>query len=124
MLQVSVCKTQSSPGCVDIGTQVLIYECRKCLYAYHFYRICLFQVPDSIRKCQGAGITVRMVTADNVSTARSVALKCGILRPDDDSLVMEGREFNRRIRKDADSPVLHRHLCLVIFYSKVIVCIE
>ncbi|KAH8328905.1 hypothetical protein KR059_004393 [Drosophila kikkawai] len=56
------------------------------------------EVPDAIRKCQRAGITVRMVTGDNVNTARSIAIKCGILRPNDDFLVLEGKEFNRRIR--------------------------
>jgi len=62
-------------------------------------------VPDAIRKCQGAGITVRMVTGDNVNTARSIATKCGILQPNESFLVLDGREFNRRIRKNADDKV-------------------
>ncbi|XP_034541596.1 plasma membrane calcium-transporting ATPase 1-like isoform X2 [Notolabrus celidotus] len=56
------------------------------------------EVPDAIRKCQRAGITVRMVTGDNINTARAIASKCGILHPGDDFLCMEGKEFNRRIR--------------------------
>ncbi|XP_043071825.1 plasma membrane calcium-transporting ATPase 2 isoform X3 [Drosophila grimshawi] len=56
------------------------------------------EVPDAIRKCQRAGITVRMVTGDNINTARSIAGKCGILRPNDDFLILEGKEFNQRIR--------------------------
>ncbi|XP_017051462.1 plasma membrane calcium-transporting ATPase 2 isoform X5 [Drosophila ficusphila] len=56
------------------------------------------EVPDAIRKCQRAGITVRMVTGDNINTARSIASKCGILRANDDFLILEGKEFNRRIR--------------------------
>ncbi|KRG07252.1 plasma membrane calcium-transporting ATPase 2 isoform X5 [Drosophila mojavensis] len=56
------------------------------------------EVPDAIKKCQRAGITVRMVTGDNINTARSIASKCGILRPNDDFLILEGKEFNRRIR--------------------------
>ncbi|KAM8702752.1 hypothetical protein ACLKA7_005118 [Drosophila subpalustris] len=56
------------------------------------------EVPDAIRKCQRAGITVRMVTGDNINTARSIASKCGILKPNDDFLILEGKEFNRRIR--------------------------
>lgn len=55
-------------------------------------------MPDAIKKCQKSGITVRMVTGDNVNTARSIALKCGIIRPGDDFLVLDGKEFNRRIR--------------------------
>lgn len=62
------------------------------------------EVPDAIRKCQRAGITVRMVTGDNVNTARSIAMKCGILTPGEDFLVLEGKEFNRRI-KDSDGVV-------------------
>lgn len=64
-----------------------------------------FQVPDAVRKCQKAGITVRMVTADNVITARSVAIKCGIITPNDESLVYDGEEFNSYIR-DPDTKVL------------------
>uniref|UniRef100_A0A1B0CDK4 Calcium-transporting ATPase n=1 Tax=Lutzomyia longipalpis TaxID=7200 RepID=A0A1B0CDK4_LUTLO len=56
------------------------------------------EVPDAIKKCQKAGITVRMVTGDNINTARSIATKCGILKPTDDFLILEGKEFNRRIR--------------------------
>ena len=42
-----------------------------------------------------------MVTGDNVNTARSIAIKCGIITPKDDYLVMEGKEFNKRIRNSA-----------------------
>ncbi|MGH0120333.1 UNVERIFIED_CONTAM: hypothetical protein FKN15_064793 [Acipenser sinensis] len=58
------------------------------------------QVPDAIKKCQRAGITVRMVTGDNINTARAIAIKCGILLPGDDFLCIEGKEFNRRIRNE------------------------
>lgn len=56
------------------------------------------EVPEAILKCQRAGITVRMVTGDNVNTARSIAMSCGIIKPNDNFLVMEGREFNERVR--------------------------
>uniref|UniRef100_A0A1W7RAY7 Calcium-transporting ATPase n=1 Tax=Hadrurus spadix TaxID=141984 RepID=A0A1W7RAY7_9SCOR len=62
------------------------------------------EVPEAIRKCQKAGITVRMVTGDNVNTARSIAMKCGIIKPGEDFLVMEGKEFNKKIR-DNDGEV-------------------
>lgn len=58
------------------------------------------QVPEAIKKCQRAGITVRMVTGDNVNTARSIAIKCGIVQPGGDYLILEGKEFNRRIRDE------------------------
>uniref|UniRef100_A0A8C1F3A1 Calcium-transporting ATPase n=1 Tax=Cyprinus carpio carpio TaxID=630221 RepID=A0A8C1F3A1_CYPCA len=58
------------------------------------------EVPEAIRQCQRAGITVRMVTGDNINTARAIATKCGIIQPGDDFLCMEGKEFNRRIRNE------------------------
>lgn len=58
------------------------------------------EVPDAIKKCQRAGITVRMVTGDNINTARAIATKCGILHIGDDFLCLEGKEFNRRIRNE------------------------
>ncbi|XP_071059310.1 plasma membrane calcium-transporting ATPase 2-like isoform X5 [Pseudochaenichthys georgianus] len=58
------------------------------------------EVPDAIVKCQRAGITVRMVTGDNINTARAIAIKCGILLPGEDFLCMEGKEFNQQIRND------------------------
>ncbi|XP_077387070.1 plasma membrane calcium-transporting ATPase 3-like isoform X4 [Festucalex cinctus] len=58
------------------------------------------EVPEAIAKCQRAGITVRMVTGDNINTARAIATKCGILLPNEDFLAMEGKEFNQQIRND------------------------
>ena len=62
-------------------------------------------MPEAIRKCQRAGITVRMVTGDNINTARSIASKCGILRPGEEFLVLDGKEFNQRIRHEPDGEV-------------------
>uniref|UniRef100_A0A6Q2YLK2 Calcium-transporting ATPase n=1 Tax=Esox lucius TaxID=8010 RepID=A0A6Q2YLK2_ESOLU len=58
------------------------------------------EVPDAIKRCQRAGITVRMVTGDNINTARAIASKCGIMHPGDDFLCIDGKEFNRRIRNE------------------------
>lgn len=41
-----------------------------------------------------------MVTGDNINTARSIATKCGIITPGDDSLVLEGKDFNQLIRDE------------------------
>ncbi|XP_058859698.1 plasma membrane calcium-transporting ATPase 3-like isoform X3 [Acipenser ruthenus] len=58
------------------------------------------EVPDAITRCQRAGITVRMVTGDNINTARAIATKCGILLPGEDFLCLEGKEFNTLIRNE------------------------
>lgn len=65
------------------------------------------QVPEAIQVCQGAGVTVRMVTGDNINTARSIATKCGILKPGDDGLVLDSKQFNERIH-DEESKVSQR----------------
>ena len=46
---------------------------------------------ESILKVQGAGLTVRMVTGDNVITATAIAEECGILRKG--GVVLEGPSF-------------------------------
>jgi len=52
------------------------------------------EVPDAIAKCKKAGVRVRMVTGDNLLTARAIAKECGIISPDNtDSLVMNGLDF-------------------------------
>uniref|UniRef100_A0A3P9A5B5 Calcium-transporting ATPase n=1 Tax=Esox lucius TaxID=8010 RepID=A0A3P9A5B5_ESOLU len=58
------------------------------------------EVPAAIVRCQRAGITVRMVTGDNLNTARAIAMKCGIIHPGEDFLAIDGKEFNRRIRNE------------------------
>ncbi|XP_049843239.1 plasma membrane calcium-transporting ATPase 2-like [Schistocerca gregaria] len=70
------------------------------------------EVPEAIQQCQQAGITVRMITGDNIHTARAIAMKCGIIHPDSTYLVMEGNEFDRRIR-DSDGKVSQHLLDLV-----------
>uniref|UniRef100_A0A7E5A0H8 Calcium-transporting ATPase n=1 Tax=Panagrellus redivivus TaxID=6233 RepID=A0A7E5A0H8_PANRE len=67
------------------------------------------EVPAAIAKCQRAGITVRMVTGDNINTARSIATSCGILKPSADFLALEGKEFNARIR-DSNGQVSQQKL--------------
>lgn len=57
------------------------------------------EVPEAIRKCQAAGIVVRMITGDNINTARAIAIKCGILRSGE-NVCMSGPDFNKRIRNE------------------------
>lgn len=37
------------------------------------------EIPEAIKKCKAAGITVRMVTGDNINTAVAIAKDAGIL---------------------------------------------
>ncbi|EPS40784.1 hypothetical protein H072_5329 [Dactylellina haptotyla CBS 200.50] len=47
-------------------------------------------VPEAVAKCKNAGVTVRMVTGDNIVTAKAIATECGIFT---DGIVMEGPHF-------------------------------
>ncbi|KAF2994688.1 plasma membrane calcium [Curvularia kusanoi] len=59
-------------------------------------------VPEAVRKAQGAGVTVRMVTGDNMQTARAIATECNIYT---DGLVMEGPEFRRLSESQMDEAI-------------------
>ncbi|TLS30199.1 hypothetical protein PpBr36_03259 [Pyricularia pennisetigena] len=53
-------------------------------------------VVDAIKDCKRAGVVVRMVTGDNILTGRAIAKECGIYRPEEGGLAMEGPEFRRK----------------------------
>jgi Ca2+-transporting ATPase len=57
------------------------------------------EVPRAVRQCQRAGIMVRMVTGDNLATARTIARECGILT---DGIAMEGHEFRALTEQQMD----------------------
>ncbi|KAI8937277.1 hypothetical protein NX059_006484 [Plenodomus lindquistii] len=57
-------------------------------------------VPDAVRKAQKAGVTVRMVTGDNMQTARAIATECLIYT--EGGVVMEGPEFRRLPEDEMD----------------------
>merc|ERR1712000_680127 len=62
-------------------------------------------VPEAVRKAKHAGVTTRMVTGDNIITARAIATECGIYT--EGGIVMEGpasrkltdEEFNETLPK-------------------------
>lgn len=59
-------------------------------------------VPEAVLQCKRAGVTVRMVTGDNINTAKSISKSCHILTPDDLSneyAFMEGPKF-RKLSED------------------------
>lgn len=67
------------------------------------------EVVNAIRQCQAAGVTVRMITGDNINTARAIAIKCGIIDATNNFLVMDSQEFNRIIR-DEDGQIVQEQL--------------
>ncbi|XP_071701695.1 calcium-transporting ATPase 2, plasma membrane-type-like isoform X5 [Rutidosis leptorrhynchoides] len=57
-------------------------------------------VKESVALCRSAGITVRMVTGDNINTAKAIAKECGILR--DDGVAIEGPDFREKSLDELD----------------------
>eukprot|EP01114_Cavostelium_apophysatum_P015310 TRINITY_DN413_c0_g1_i3.p1 TRINITY_DN413_c0_g1~~TRINITY_DN413_c0_g1_i3.p1 ORF type:complete len:1090 (+),score=320.14 TRINITY_DN413_c0_g1_i3:237-3506(+) len=51
------------------------------------------EVIDAVKNCQHAGITVRMVTGDNILTAKNIASQCGIMTEDGEAI--EGPKFRK-----------------------------
>jgi Ca2+-transporting ATPase len=47
-------------------------------------------IREAVQDCQKAGVVVRMVTGDNIWTARAIATECGILS---DGVVLDGAAF-------------------------------
>ncbi|KAL6609460.1 hypothetical protein ACP70R_039429 [Stipagrostis hirtigluma subsp. patula] len=55
---------------------------------------CRREVRGAIKACIKAGVAVKMVTGDNVLTARAIAEECGIISTNDpDGIVIEGHQF-------------------------------
>lgn len=44
------------------------------------YDIIRTEVPKAVETCQKAGVTVRMITGDNIVTAQAIAQKCNIIQ--------------------------------------------
>ncbi|XP_058180914.1 calcium-transporting ATPase 2, plasma membrane-type-like [Rhododendron vialii] len=51
-------------------------------------------VKESVALCRSAGVTVRMVTGDNINTAKAIARECGILT--DGGIAIEGPDFREK----------------------------
>lgn len=64
-------------------------------------------VIEAVSQCQKSGVIVRMVTGDNITTARAIAMDCGILREGEDNIVMEGPKF-RQLTTDEMDEILPR----------------
>ncbi|MCJ1354506.1 MAG: hypothetical protein MMC33_004495 [Icmadophila ericetorum] len=62
-------------------------------------------VADAVRACQNAGVFIRMVTGDNLLTAKAIATECGIYT--EGGVIMEGPEF-RRLSKSEMNRIIPR----------------
>jgi len=58
------------------------------------------EVPAAVLDCQKAGIMVRMVTGDNILTAKHIAKECGILT---DGIAIEGPVFRKMSFPEMDA---------------------
>ncbi|GAV71418.1 E1-E2_ATPase domain-containing protein/Cation_ATPase_C domain-containing protein/Cation_ATPase_N domain-containing protein/Hydrolase domain-containing protein, partial [Cephalotus follicularis] len=62
-------------------------------------------VKDAVEICIEAGVKVRMVTGDNLQTAKAIALECGILASEADATepnIIEGRVFRELPEKERE----------------------
>lgn len=57
-------------------------------------------VKEAVQACLAAGITVRMVTGDNINTAKAIAKECGILT--EGGLAIEGPEFRNKSQDEME----------------------
>lgn len=57
-------------------------------------------VPEAVATCRNAGVVVRMVTGDNINTARAIATKCGIYTQG--GIAMEGPKFRTLTEEQMD----------------------
>lgn len=58
-------------------------------------------VKEAVASAISAGVQVRMVTGDNLATAKAIARKCGILT--EGGIAMEGPVFRKMAPKDVDA---------------------
>lgn len=60
-------------------------------------------VPEAVLACQRAGVFVRMVTGDNILTAKSIATQCGIYTQG--GIIMEGPKFRVLSPEEMDAVI-------------------
>ncbi|GAU35731.1 hypothetical protein TSUD_259060 [Trifolium subterraneum] len=66
---------------------------------------CRPSVKDAVKVCTDAGVKVRMVTGDNLQTAKAIALECGILASIEDAVepnIIEGKVFRELSEKERE----------------------
>jgi Ca2+-transporting ATPase len=69
-------------------------------------------VKEAVKTCLDAGITVRMVTGDNINTAKAIARECGILT---DGLAIEGPDFRNKTPQELERIIPKLQVVLPFF---------
>jgi len=63
-------------------------------------------VIEAVNQFRMSGVVVRMVTGDNLTTARAIATECGIIRAEEpDAIVMEGPKFRQLNEEEMDNVI-------------------
>ena len=79
-------------------------------------------VTESVATSRSAGITVRMVTGDNIKTAKAIARECGIFT--DEGIAIEGPDFRLKSEEELQEiiPKLQVLFCcnLVLLFRHLI----
>jgi Ca2+-transporting ATPase len=60
-------------------------------------------VTEAVKDCQMAGVFVRMVTGDNMMTAKAIATECGIYTSG--GIIMEGPEFRKMTKQQMNQTI-------------------
>ncbi|GLT78627.1 hypothetical protein SLA2020_501560 [Shorea laevis] len=73
---------------------------------------CQDWVRRAVEDCkQKTGLNIKLITGDNVLTAKAIASKCGILQPDEEmesSAVMEAEEFIRKYTSEQRKEIIDK----------------
>jgi Ca2+-transporting ATPase len=74
-------------------------------------------VREAVKTCRAAGINVRMVTGDNINTAKAIARECGILT--DDGIAIEGPDFRTKSPNEMKEiiPRIQARSCILLASS-------
>lgn len=74
-------------------------------------------VKEAVQTCLEANITVRMVTGDNINTAKAIAKECGILK--DDDLAVEGPAFRHKTPHEMSLEIPRIKVMIKLLQSRI-----